>query len=116
MNHESHALPPCWYIEYQNHGHITLRQDEADSAMANGAVQVTKYSHAELASQPQQDAASVERGRIVNRLREIAQFECACPEDAKLAVELADQIESEGARPAPLAVMPESITDAPAPD
>jgi hypothetical protein len=42
----SHVPPPCWYIEYNSHGQITLRQDDADSALANGAIRVTAYGHA----------------------------------------------------------------------
>lgn len=34
--------PPCWYIDHGLYGQITLRQDEADSALASGA-RVTAY-------------------------------------------------------------------------
>lgn len=49
---ESNELPPCWYIEYARHGAITMRQDEADKALANGAVRVTAYSHAAPMHEP----------------------------------------------------------------
>lgn len=46
--------PPCWYIRYASHGHITLRKEEADDALQNGAISVTQYSRAEnLQPRPQ---------------------------------------------------------------
>ena len=46
MENVNHAPPPCWYIEYRDHGRITLRQDEADRALATGAIRVTAYGQA----------------------------------------------------------------------
>ena len=51
MENVNHAPPPCWYIEYRDHGRITLRQDEADRALATGAIRVTAYGQA-IAQQP----------------------------------------------------------------
>ena len=39
---------------------------------------------------------AAERERIVRRLREIAEYECGCAEDANLTRENAEQIEREG--------------------
>ncbi len=40
---QGEAAPPCWYIQYQGYGQVTLRGDEAASALDNGAIRVTAY-------------------------------------------------------------------------
>ena len=60
MENVNHAPPPCWYIEYRDHGRITLRQDEADRALATGAIRVTAYGQAIAQPESEPTAAMID--------------------------------------------------------
>ncbi len=88
------AIPPCWYIEFENHGRITVNESEVALAFSDGAIRVTAYS--QTAPVTVLDTGLIERTRIIRRLREIAkEYEHFSPANQQLALERVDQIEIE---------------------
>lgn len=73
-------VPPCWYCDFGGYGRITMQQNEADAALANGA-NVTQYVAA-----PQEAAAPepVNAGLLaalhlfLERVEEPPEPRCSC--------------------------------------
>lgn len=102
------AIPPCWYIEFENHGRITTNESEVALAFADGAIRVTAYS--QTAPVTVLDTGLIERTRLIRRLHEIAkEFEHFSPANQELAFERLAQIEAEIAAKSTLMIQFEHI-------